>query len=1225
MKKRKGVMSVILWVLSMHLVAQTTLLTENFDQVKSLQTIGRGTCEMSDGVLKSKDSYACFGTTEGKNYEIRFKARTPRQAEQVQIWAGFHAYNRNDRYIIGLKGGLSDDLFLGRLGYMGTDEFLGLRALDFHPEPGQWYSFRIVVCDGRIQLYLNDEEQPRIDVVDKNMNLAPSGYVTLGGSWIETEFDDLSINALPEGFLQNVAVKEYSNKATAQQKEDRRKQERAAYRPVVVDKLQEARTSITLDGEWLFKPEYECNDRTEAVSEQVNDEDWHVLTVPNFWNPIRIWLHGETFGPHAKGVSDTYFQQETARCDNYTFDFRKTKAAWYRQWVELPEDIKGKNLTLTFDAVSKMAEVYINGHLAGSHVGMFGEIKIDGTKYFKPGRNLLTVHVIKDNSDSEKTSSGQPDYYSLARLDEDPEKKEELASSAVTSKMLKDIAHGFYCEDPAGIWQPVKLEISDPVRIEDVFIQPNLTGAAFEVTIKNHTDKKQRYTLHTHITSKENPAETLYSSESSGNIELSAGEEKVVTYKIEGLRPKLWTPQHPNLYDFSFSLKKQKEKAVADQLVITSGFRTFESKNGYLELNGHRYWLRGGNHTPFALAPNDERLADTFYQLMKKANMDVTRTHTTPYNKLWMDAADRNGIGISHEGTWPWLMILSSMPDQKLIEMWADEYLSLVKKYRNHPSLLFWTINNEMKFYDNEPDMDKAKQKMKIISDVVEQMRKIDPTRPICFDSNYRRKEEKFGKDFYATIDDGDIDDVHAYINWYDYTVFKQFRGEFQGSNMNPGRPLISQEMSTGYPTSETGHATPFYTFVHQNPQVLVGNLAYEFADPKYFLQSQCFITKELAEALRRTNDQAAGILHFALLTWFRNVYNADKIEGYPTYYGMQKALSPILVSAEIWGRHFYAGDNMPVRICVVNDLENGEDLAPSELRWELQVDGKSFASGNSRVPTTRHYTRQWVAPTIRIPNQLPGKRTDGKLVLKLYNDNKLVADNEYDITFAEKSWAQSPAVSGKKIGLVDFSGVKASFDFLGIDYTPLNSVTKALESKSDLLVFSGLDNKNASEQELIRLREYVKKGGKVLLLDSNEASKAMYPEYIAGWMVPSEGDIVNLEIPESEVFSGIEWMDTRYFNNNKQEVPMVCHTVVQVNRHPDLEELTSQTKIHGYISGEMEQRSEAVKKIRGTTIVRIKDDKGIVTLSTMALEKAVTDPIPGKLLTNMLVDLLSK
>lgn len=77
-----------------------------------------------NGVFSSRESYALFGNPEWKNYSVTFKARAPKGSEQVQIWAGFRAHNRNDRYIVGLKGGLQDDIVLARQGYMGTDEFL---------------------------------------------------------------------------------------------------------------------------------------------------------------------------------------------------------------------------------------------------------------------------------------------------------------------------------------------------------------------------------------------------------------------------------------------------------------------------------------------------------------------------------------------------------------------------------------------------------------------------------------------------------------------------------------------------------------------------------------------------------------------------------------------------------------------------------------------------------------------------------------------------------------------------------------------------------------------------------------------------------------------------------------------------------------------------------------------------------------------------------------------
>ncbi|MDR0413476.1 MAG: glycoside hydrolase family 2, partial [Dysgonamonadaceae bacterium] len=726
--------------------------SETFDNPSlPLLIKGRGDCKIERGVFRSRSAYACFGDPAQRNCRITFSARTPEDAGQVQIWAGFRAYNRFDRYVVGMKGGLQDDLYLSRMGYMGTDELLDIVPLDFHPVPGEWYSFKIEACNHRIRVFLNDEPLPRMDVEDANAGLAPQGYVTLGGGWITTEFDNLVIEPIDEKALNDVPVQIYKKNIPVREKESKRRVERASYQPVVVDRLNTCRTEISLDGRWLFLPGYEVKG-TRPEQPETADRDWHTMNVPDFWNPVRIWLHGETMnqGKFPKGVSDTYYQQETARCEGYSFDYRKTKAAWYRQWIELPQSIQNKQVELNFDAVSKKADVYINGVPVASHAGMFGEIKTDVTNYLKPGSNLIAVYVIKEDADSSGKSE-EPDYYSIARLDEHPEKAKELEASAnITGKILKDIAHGFYGGNPAGIWQPVKLIVTNAVKIEDVFIRPALDGASFDVTLRNYSGKTQKVNLATEIT--EAPTQhPFYSEHSLKNIELKAGGEQTLTYTVRNLKPRLWTPQHPHLYDFTFKLTNKKNPE--DQLTVRSGFRTFEVKNGLFYLNNQPYWLRGGNHTPFALAPNDPVLAHRFYQVMKAGNIEITRTHTTPYNKLWINAADENGIGISHEGTWPWLMINASMPDTALIALWADEYLSLLKKYRNHPSILFWTVNNEMKFYDNEPDPVKRKRKMAIISDVVKRMREIDPTRPLSFDSNYRRNEAKYGKAFYEGID----------------------------------------------------------------------------------------------------------------------------------------------------------------------------------------------------------------------------------------------------------------------------------------------------------------------------------------------------------------------------------------------------------------------------------------------------------------------------------------
>ena len=1193
-------------LLSVRLQAQPVFdLKDNFDQKIIPEKVGRGLCMVNNGILTTKGAYTAFGESNWRNYEITFKAKTP-DSEQVQIWAGFRSEDRNDRYIVGLRGGESNDLYLARLGYMGTDEFLALRPLDFLPKTGQWYQFRIDVCGNRIRIFINNEPIPRIDVTDKNSKLLPRGKVVLGGGWLTTEYEQLRIQSLSEKYLEHVPVQEFARSESAAEKESKRKHERSQYRAIDVCKISKTRTEISLDGNWLFMPSYQLSDKDKAVSPLVNDEDWHVMRVPDFWNPIRIWLHGETFEGHEKGVSDVYYRKETQRCEAYTFNYRRTKIAWYRQWIDLPRNIKGKDLELDFDAVSKVAEVWINGKKAGNHIGMFGEFDIDGTKFFKPGRNLVVVKVIRD----------------YVKNIADANKVVNVAVTVpVTNKMLKELAHGFYDDDPAGIWQPVKLVITNPVKITDVFIKPGLQSAGFNVTVKNTTKRSKRFDVRTSIVSCQTNL-SLYKGTPLKKVQLAPGEEHTFVFSLSDLNPRLWSPAHPNLYNFSFELT-DRGKAL-DDTEICSGFRTFESKNGFLYLNGHRYWLRGADQTPFALAPNNQKLADKFFHLMKAGNMEVTRTHTTPYNELWMDAADRDGIGISFEGTWPWLMIGSSMPDQQLIKLWADEFLSLVKKYRNHPSLLLWTVNNEMKFYDNDPDLDRAKKKMKIISDVVKRMRKIDPTRPICFDSNYHRNVAKFGKDFFKTIDDGDVDDIHYYPNWYNSTLFRQFNGEFQKQHKNAGRPLISQEMSTGYPNNETGHATRFYTIMHQNPQSLIGNMAYEFSNPTCFLKVHSFITGEVAEALRRTNDQASGILHFALITWFRNVYDPDRIEPYPAYYAMKRALQPVLVSAELWGRHFYAGEDLPVRVCIVNDREDYSNLPASKLEWNL-VDGKgrSFASGTSKVGPVKYYGRKWILPEIHIPGDISAEKIAGKLKLSLIIGGKKVSENEYNLVFAKKTWSRLAGQDHKKIVVVDFSQMSREFDFLGIDYERASSVRAALQIKANEYVFAGLDpGKNCSAEELQGIHTLISSGGKVLLLDSEKAAQDIFPAYITGWFKPDEGGISNMEIPESTVFKGIDPLELRYFNNNKREIPIVCRLAFRINRDKHVIPLASYMNIHSYISGDMEQREKYVKSIKGFPIIEI-NDHGTAIISTMELNKSLTDPIAGRLLSNMVKSLI--
>ena len=111
---------------------------------------------------------------------------------------------------------------------------------------------------------------------------------------------------------------------------------------------------------------------------------------------------------------------------------------------------------------------------------MYGEIRVDGSRLLKPGKNLITVKVTRKMDGSTSESANAIDFfYSSVRESEQEDAKVEVDNNA----LLKEIPHGFYGDEPAGIWQPVKLSITDPAKVEDVFIKPTLNGATFDITL----------------------------------------------------------------------------------------------------------------------------------------------------------------------------------------------------------------------------------------------------------------------------------------------------------------------------------------------------------------------------------------------------------------------------------------------------------------------------------------------------------------------------------------------------------------------------------------------------------------------------------------------------------------------------------------------------------------------------------------------------------------------
>ena len=470
-----------------------------------------------------------------------------------------------------------------------------------------------------------------------------------------------------------------------------RQRQRAAYAPLEVAPIREGRTEVSLDGDWLFLPDYEFPTTQFPQATDADDNAWHVMHVPDLWSPYSAWLYGETFPdlPYDKGASDSYFEYRHARVEAFTFDWEKTRSAWYRKHVVLPEIPDGKRFELCFDAIAKVSHIYVNGVFVGRNYGMFGEIKFDVTGHVRKGSNVIAVRVDHERNDIENGD----------------EIIDVAISVEVTRKMLSALPYGMTRQDARGIWQPTRLVITDAVRMTDLFVKPRLDGAAVDVTLKNMDRKSALVIPELTVTSQTDGVRLV---KLAGDPTLvPAGETKVVTMSFSGVSPRLWSPDNPQLYTFAVDLNTGNK--TLDSVSVVSGFKTFEARGNRLYLNGRPYALRGANHCPNMLAPNDGALADRFMSIMRENNLNATRLHGFPATAPWMEAADRAGVLISYEGTWPWLMLRGPIPPQESLDIWIDEFNRVIKKYRNHPSLMLWTVNNEMKFHvfhahQEEPD-----------------------------------------------------------------------------------------------------------------------------------------------------------------------------------------------------------------------------------------------------------------------------------------------------------------------------------------------------------------------------------------------------------------------------------------------------------------------------------------------------------------------------------------
>jgi hypothetical protein len=447
------------------------------------------------------------------------------------------------------------------------------------------------------------------------------------------------------------------------------------------------RKLICLNGEWQFQPD------SGALQFPPSSATWSKtkIRIPSPWNV-------NSFFPEKGGDFRCY--------PSYPKEWETTSAGWHRREFIVPHQWKNSQIVLHFEGVHYYCEIYINGKLVGKHEDGFIPFEFDISDYIIFGQtNELLV--------------GVKSFLFFNR------------QSPLNAKTKYPYPTGsFWGMLVSGIWLDVILMVFPKVRIEDVYIQTSVRKKqiVLTTTIINNTNKAQNiYLIHNikkwkHFNS---------------SVDIESHTKKTVTVSHPWTTPQLWHPEHPYLY--YLETKLETDNGIRDKLTTRFGFREFWIKKTQFILNGTPIKLRGDAWHYLGIAYQNPAYARLWYQLAKQSNINHIRLHAQVYPQYYLDLADELGILITDE-TAIWASHCAYHYNADFWRRAKDHVSALVKRDRNHPSVVIWSVENEALAAYTFVQDDAVKSNDNLSArfyELVKEMKKIDATRPISADGSF--------------------------------------------------------------------------------------------------------------------------------------------------------------------------------------------------------------------------------------------------------------------------------------------------------------------------------------------------------------------------------------------------------------------------------------------------------------------------------------------------------
>jgi beta-mannosidase len=373
---------------------------------------------------------------------------------------------------------------------------------------------------------------------------------------------------------------------------------------------------------------------------------------------------------------------------------------WYRTRIEVPSSYKGRHTWLHFAGVNYSAEVWVNGHQAGTMLGAFVRGDFDISQWTKPGKTTTLAVLVHP-----QPHPGVPHEHTVALGIGKNGGETALDGATFLSTIGWDWLAAVRDRD-TGIWLPVTVDSTGPVVMNETFVTSNLasTHASADLNIdthlKNLSGSEQLGTLTGTISGQGDDIafEKQITLPASSDMPIKLDVSSIPQLHI--VSPKLWWPNgygDPNLYRLTLSWKTGKK--VSDVYTTNFGIRKIEyavpdSEYLTLSVNGVKVMVRGGDWGLDEAMKRDtrERL-DAQFHMHALANMNMIRNWVgQSTGPDFYDMADKYGILLWDEFFQP---NPGDGPNVENIPPYLANVKDKILRYRNHPSIAVWCARNE--------------------------------------------------------------------------------------------------------------------------------------------------------------------------------------------------------------------------------------------------------------------------------------------------------------------------------------------------------------------------------------------------------------------------------------------------------------------------------------------------------------------------------------------------